>query len=88
MQSKFFTSTEEKEKLFCTELVKAGVPFHRAVQVAKTITAGKSDEHLSEEEIRLAKEVCQEWLKQRNRMKSLEKRLESINTQWRSSHLQ
>lgn len=66
-------SPEEKEKFLHTELVKSGVGYHQAAQVAKMLVSRKSDEQLSPEEIQLAKAACKQWLQQRDRLKSLER---------------
>jgi hypothetical protein len=63
--------SKEKEEFFHTELVKYGVDYQRAAQVAHILASGKSDELLSEKEIQLAEEVCREWLRQYKRYKHL-----------------
>jgi hypothetical protein len=62
MQRKFFISVEKKEELFHTALVKCGVDYQKAAKVAKILANEKPDELLTEKEIELTKEVCQEWL--------------------------
>lgn len=37
MPSNFFTPVEEREKIFCTELVKRGVSYQKAVIAAKIL---------------------------------------------------
>ncbi|WP_315787353.1 hypothetical protein [Fischerella sp. JS2] len=63
--------SKEKEEFFHTELVKYGVDYQRAAQVAQILASGKPDELLSEKEIQIAKEVCREWLRQYKRYKHL-----------------
>ncbi len=74
MQSKNFTSVEEKEKIFCTELVKYGVEYKKASKAAHILASLKPDELLTEEEIRIVTEACNAWSirhKQYKRLKSL-----------------
>ncbi len=66
-------SAPEREKLFHNELVRYGVHYHKAAQVAKILAAQEWDEHLTTAEQHLVEEVCQQWLQQR-------KRLDLINT--------
>ncbi|MBD2430149.1 MULTISPECIES: hypothetical protein [Fischerella] len=63
--------SKEKEDFFHTELVKYGVDYQRAAQVAHILASGKPDELLSEKEIQIAEEVCREWLRQYKRYKHL-----------------
>ena len=71
MPSNFFISDKETEKIFCTELVKYGVEYEKAVLTAKILASGKPDELLSPEEIRIVKEACEKWFVQNNRYKKL-----------------
>ncbi|RUR84292.1 hypothetical protein ACF3DV_30840 [Chlorogloeopsis fritschii PCC 9212] len=60
--------SSEKEVFFHTELVKYGIDYQRAAKVAKILVSEMSDEFLTDEEIRLAEEVCQEWLRKHQRL--------------------
>jgi hypothetical protein len=71
MRKQLFTSVEEKEKLFHTELVKYGVEYELAAQAARILVSGKPDELLTEQEIQLVKEVCREWSMGHKRFKRL-----------------
>lgn len=71
MSSSFFTPDEEREKIFCTELVKHGVSYEKAVLTAKILVSGKPDELLSLEERKIVKEACEKWFVQKNRYKKL-----------------
>jgi hypothetical protein len=71
MQRKFFISVEKKEELFHTELIKCGVDYQKAAQVAQILALEKPDELLTEKEIELTKEVCQEWLTHHKRLTSI-----------------
>jgi hypothetical protein len=62
---------QKEQQLLHTELVKYGVDYHKAAKVAKILAEKKPDELLTEEEIRLSREVCEIWLKQRNRLNSI-----------------
>lgn len=66
----------KEQLLLHTELVKHGVDYHKAAKVAKILADKKPDELLTEEEIRLTQEVCQVWLRQRNRLTSIFKAIE------------
>ncbi|MEI2583682.1 hypothetical protein [Scytonema sp. PRP1] len=61
-------SLKEKEEFFHIELVKHGVEYHKAAEVARIIVSGKPDELLTDKERQLATEVCREWVKQRQRL--------------------
>ncbi|BAU06387.1 MULTISPECIES: hypothetical protein [Fischerella] len=63
--------SKEIEEFFHTQLVKYGVDYQRAAQVAHILASGKPDELLSEKEIQIAEEVCREWLRQYKRYKHL-----------------
>jgi hypothetical protein len=65
-----------QEQLLHTELVKHGVDYHKAAKVAKILADKKSYELLTEEEMRLTREVCEAWLRQRNRLASIFRALE------------
>ncbi|PMB22870.1 hypothetical protein CEN45_11550 [Fischerella thermalis CCMEE 5198] len=54
--------SKEIEEFFHTQLVKYGVDYQKAAQVARILASGKPDELLSEKEIQIAEEVCREWL--------------------------
>ncbi|MCC5600553.1 hypothetical protein [Nostoc favosum] len=71
MPSSYFTSIEEREKIFCTELVKYGVEYEKAVIAAKIIASGQGDEHLSPSEIEIVKDACKKWSEQNQRLKRL-----------------
>ncbi len=64
---RFSISAEEREHLFHTELVKAGVDFHQAKKVAHLL-AQKRDDQLTPEENQLVQAVCAQWLVQRKRL--------------------
>ncbi|GAA6618340.1 hypothetical protein [Scytonema sp. NUACC26] len=57
-----------KEEFFHTELVKRGVEYHKAAEVARILVSGKSDELLTDKEIQLATQVCRNWIIQRKRL--------------------
>ncbi|WP_335075280.1 hypothetical protein [Nostoc sp.] len=61
MSSNFFTPVEEREKIFCTELVNRGVEHQKAVIAAKILASGQSDELLSLEEKQIVKDACKQW---------------------------
>ncbi|WP_214662709.1 hypothetical protein [Amazonocrinis nigriterrae] len=63
---------QDKEQLLHTQLVKYGIHYRKAAKVAKIIASGCPDELLTDEEIQLTQEVCREWLKQRQRLDSIE----------------
>ncbi|MDF2386848.1 hypothetical protein JMG10_35630 [Nostoc ellipsosporum NOK] len=71
MQSKFFISVKEKEKIFCTELVKHGVKYETAVKAARILASGQPDEVLTADEIKIVKEACENWSFQKKRIKRL-----------------
>ncbi|MBN3870764.1 MAG: hypothetical protein HWQ23_10960 [Nostoc sp. JL33] len=63
-------STRER-KIFCTELVKYGVEYEKAVIVAKIIASGQGDELLSPSEIKIVEDACKSWSEQNQRFKPL-----------------
>ncbi|WP_427162245.1 hypothetical protein ACQFX9_12180 [Aliinostoc sp. HNIBRCY26] len=65
MKTQYSIPTEEKEKIFHTELVKFGVEYKKAQKVARILASGEPDETLGEEEIKIAQEACKQWIKQR-----------------------
>ncbi|MBD2532331.1 hypothetical protein H6G97_23225 [Nostoc flagelliforme FACHB-838] len=71
MPSNYFTSIEEREKIFCTELVKYGVEYEEAVIAAKIIASGQGDEFLSPSEIKIVEDACKKWSEQNQRLKRL-----------------
>jgi hypothetical protein len=71
MRQRLFTSLEEKEKLFHSELVKYGVKYELAAQAAKILVSGKPDELLTQQEIQLVEQVCREWLTRHKSLSSL-----------------
>ncbi|MDZ8185481.1 MAG: hypothetical protein RMX96_11575 [Nostoc sp. ChiSLP02] len=77
MQSNFL-SVEEKEKIFCTELVKYGVKYKKARKAAKILASGLPDELLSAEEILIVKEACKEWSVNHRRYEHLKSLIEEI----------
>ncbi|MBD2778068.1 serine/threonine-protein kinase [Iningainema tapete] len=66
-----FVSFTEKKEIFHTELVKHGVGYQKADQAAWILASGKPDELLTDEEIQLVTEVCQEWSRQHKRLTSI-----------------
>lgn len=64
-------SSEEKERLFCTELVNHYIPYEQARTVAKILATEKTEDELMPEEIQLIEEVCRIWFEQRQRRKLL-----------------
>lgn len=68
MHERLLMSLKEKEEFFHIELVKHGVEYHKAAEVARIIVSGKPDELLTDKERQLATEVCREWVKQRQRL--------------------
>ena len=64
MPSNFFTPVEEREKIFCTELVQCGVSYKKAVTAAKILASGQPDEFLSSEERKVVKDACEKWFVQ------------------------
>lgn len=60
-------TTEAKEQIFITELLKNGIEPHKAAKAAKIIAAKQLDEPMTSEEAQLVERVCKEWLKQRKR---------------------
>jgi hypothetical protein len=71
MPSSFFTPDEEREKIFCTELVKYGVKYEKAVIAARILASGLPDELLSPEEIKTVKDTCSKWSVEKKRYKRL-----------------
>ncbi|WP_193200507.1 hypothetical protein [Nostoc sp. MG11] len=71
MPSNYFISVQEREKIFCTELVKYGVEYEKAVIAAKIVASGQGDEHLSPSEIEIVKDACKKWSEQNQRLKRL-----------------
>ena len=71
MPNNYFTSVQERENIFCTELVKYGVEYEKAVIAAKIIASGQGDEHLSPSEIKIVKDACKKWSEQNQRLKRL-----------------
>ncbi|MDZ8053269.1 MAG: hypothetical protein RMX68_025580 [Aulosira sp. ZfuVER01] len=69
-------SLQKNQQFWHTELVKYGVEYHQAAKVAKILAEKKTDELLTDEEIRLTKQVCEAWLRQRDRLASISKALE------------
>ncbi len=69
-----------EEELFHTALVKYGVNYHKAAQVAKIIASKRPDELLTPEEVQLTKEACSEWLRQHQRLSLI---LENTNDKGR-----
>ncbi|WP_414588717.1 hypothetical protein [Scytonema sp. PCC 10023] len=68
MHERLLMSLKEKEEFFHLELVKHGVEYHKAAEVARMIVSGKPDELLTDKERQLATEVCRKWLRQRQRL--------------------
>lgn len=68
MQEKFLISSKQKEELFHTELVKHGVPYHKAAKAAKILVSNPPEDALTDEETQLVQEACRVWLKQRRRL--------------------
>ncbi len=68
-------SIRQKEAVFCTELVKLGIPFGRAATVARIISTGQPDESLTPKERQLVQKVCLYWLKQRWRQMLLDQQV-------------
>ncbi|BAY31306.1 hypothetical protein NIES2107_31650 [Nostoc carneum NIES-2107] len=64
---------QKERQLLHTELVKYGVDYDKAAKAAQILAEKKPDEVLTQEEIQLTKEVCELWLKQRNRLASIDK---------------
>ncbi|MBD2534748.1 hypothetical protein H6G97_36900 [Nostoc flagelliforme FACHB-838] len=62
--SNFFTPVEEREKIFCTELVQCGVSYEKAVLATKILASGQADELLSSSEIKVVKDACEKWFVQ------------------------
>lgn len=78
MQSKFFVSVKEKEKIFCTELVKHGVKYETAIKAARILASGQPDEVLTDDEILIVKEACEKWSVQKKRTKRLKSLLKDL----------
>ncbi|RCJ24815.1 hypothetical protein A6770_03935 [Nostoc minutum NIES-26] len=78
MQSKFFVSVKEKEKIFCTELVKHGVKYETAIKAARILASGQPDELLTVDEIIIVKEACEKWSVQKKRIKRLKSLIEDL----------
>lgn len=68
MHERLLMSLKEKEEFLHLELVKHGVEYHKAAEVARIIVSGKPDELLTDKERQLATEVCREWIRQRQRL--------------------
>ena len=68
-------SVHKKEAVFCTELVKLGIPFDRAVTVARILSRGQLEESLTSAERQLIQKACAEWLKQRQRQKCINQQI-------------
>ncbi|ACC81687.1 hypothetical protein [Nostoc punctiforme] len=78
MASNYFTPIEEREKIFCTELVKYGVKYEKAVIAARILASGRADDFLSPSEIEIAKDACQKWSVQNKRLKRLKATINKI----------
>jgi hypothetical protein len=77
--NQFAMSVEEREVLFCTNLVIAGIDYQRAAAVAKLLAANKlGDESLTEEEDQIVESVCKAWLEYRQRQLRLDQELRSL----------
>lgn len=85
MHHSLVMSLEEKEQLFLSELVRCGVKYDTALQVAALLAAEKSDEQLNVEELQMMQEACKLWLQQRQRHSLISQVLESIPVLVRSS---
>lgn len=68
MHERLLMSLKEKEEFFHIELVKCGVEYYKAAEVARIIVSGKPDELLTNKERQLAMEACREWVRQRQRL--------------------
>ncbi len=68
MHERLLMSLKEKEEFFHIELVKHGVEYDKAAEVARMVVSGKPDELLTDKERQLAIEVCREWVRQRQRL--------------------
>ncbi|HEY9750177.1 MAG TPA: hypothetical protein V6C63_15950 [Allocoleopsis sp.] len=80
MQEKFLISSKQKEELFHTELVKHGVPYHKAAKAAKILASNQPEDVLTEEETQLVQEACRVWLKQRQRLNFILQQLATSNS--------
>lgn len=80
MQEKFLISPKQKEELFHTELVKHGVPYHKAAKAAKILASNQPEETLTDEETQLVQEACRVWLKQRQRLNLILRQLAVSNS--------
>jgi hypothetical protein len=67
---------QKHQQFWHTELVKSGVDYHQAAKVAKILAEKKPDDLLTNEEIKLTKEVCASWLRQRHRLAAISQSLE------------
>lgn len=61
------TSTQGKERFYQSELVNACVPYSKAVKAASILASRRSDDELASEDVQLVKQVCRQWLEQRQR---------------------
>ncbi len=69
-------SVQELERHFHTQLVKHGVNYEKAATAAKILASGKPDKLLTAEEMRLVKEACHQWSKQRQRLERINSALQ------------
>ena len=75
MQSDYHTSLEEKEKIFCTELVK----YEKAVKAARILVSGQPDDFLTVEEIKIVKDACKHWLIEKKRFNHVKASVVNLN---------
>ncbi|WP_445633668.1 CopG family transcriptional regulator [Nostoc sp. DSM 114161] len=78
MRSQFYISVEEKEKIFCTELIRYGVPYEKARKAAQILASGQPDELLTPEEILIVKDACKIWSKQHKRYQRLQSIMQEL----------
>ncbi|HEY9761069.1 MAG TPA: hypothetical protein V6D07_01025 [Trichocoleus sp.] len=74
-------SSQEKEQLFRTELIKACVSYDHAMKVAHILASGQSEELLTIEDAQLVKQVCRQWLEHRKRWEFIAQVIEDAASQ-------
>jgi hypothetical protein len=78
---RFSISAEEREQIFYTELIKAGVDFQKAAKAAKVLALDPLDEQLTREDEQLVKDACYQWLAQRKRMNFISQVINKFHTE-------
>ncbi|MUG96889.1 hypothetical protein F7734_32925 [Scytonema sp. UIC 10036] len=71
MHKRFYTTLEQEETIYHSELFRYGVDYEKAAIAAKVLASKKPDELLTEEEKQLVTEACKMWLEKHKRLTHL-----------------